>query len=200
MTALPLSHDLIAAFQQGSYTAIDTLFHSCYASLAQMATQLTGSEAEGHHITLEAFIKLLMMREQFDNEADIKAFLYITVRNICLTCMKAGPAAAITTEAPWYNNIAATANRYNSDNQRAKGIQQLLEEVAQLPEEYRRVLQAIYYDRSSIPVIAAQLQRSQVYTAKKRIQALRLLREQLYLKDRFAAPLFIYFLTVAARR
>src|SRR2546423_7010447 len=85
MTVSLLNRDFIARFQRGSYESVSELYHLYYAELTEFASQLILNEAEAHHIAQETFIKLYMMRDQFDNTPNIKTFLWVTVRNICFT-------------------------------------------------------------------------------------------------------------------
>src|SRR5581483_12094220 len=133
MTVSPLTQEFISGFHQGSYESVKELYHLYYSSLIEFAGQLTLNKPEAHHIVQETYIKLYLMRRQFDNVANIKAFLYITVRNICFNYIKSSEAehAPVTTDL--YTREHQMENRFNDEAIRAAAIANIFEEVQQLP-------------------------------------------------------------------
>ena len=197
MTVSPLNHESIAAFQRGSYESVAQLYHLHYSSLYDFAEQLILNKKEAHHIVQETFIKLYMMREQFDTVANIKAFLYITVRNICFAYMKSPQADAAGTEPAPYGDEPKNTFRFNEEAARAEAIQKLHTELGRLPEPCQTIIRLLFCKRMPVTAVAAQLGTNQVAVAKDRIKAIQLLREQLDAIHLFSVPLFVYFLTTA---
>jgi RNA polymerase sigma-70 factor (ECF subfamily) len=197
MTVSPLTQEFIAGFHRGSYESVRELYHLYYSSLLEFAEQLTLNKPEAHHIVQETFIKLYLMRTEFNNVANIKAFLYITVRNICFNYIKSNEPEAAPAPTDWYAREHQLANKYNDEEVRNEAISRLFAEAEQLPEQYREVFGLIFCKRLSVPAAAAALQASPVTVAQDRIKAIRLLRERLFEKDLFSVPLFIYFLGIA---
>jgi RNA polymerase sigma-70 factor (ECF subfamily) len=199
MTVSLLNRDFIARFQRGSYESVSELYHLYYADLTEFAGQLILNKAEAHHIVQETFIKLFMMRGQFDNSPNIKAFLYITVRNICFTFIKSEHPDVPSEQVNWYANEQQLANRFNNEAVRNEAVQQAYNVLEQLPDRLRAILLLIFSKRLTIPAVAEQMAMDSVTAAKERIEAIRLLREQLYTKHLFSVPFFIYFLVSALR-
>lgn len=194
MTVSPLDRDFLSGFPHGSYESVNELYHLYYAPLTEFAEQLITSNAEAHHIVQETFLKLYLLRGQFNNMANIKAFLYITVRNICFSYMKSEPADTANEQAGWATNESKLANRFNDETVRNNAVQQAHKEMEQLPASLRVILRLIFGRRLTVPAIAEELGIDAVTIGRERIKAIRLLREQLYAKDLFSVPFFVYFL------
>jgi RNA polymerase sigma factor (sigma-70 family) len=197
MTVSLLSRDFIIAFQHGSYESVKDLYHSYYALLTGFAEQLILNKPEAHHIVQEAFIKLYLMRHQFYSAENIKAFLYVTVRNTCFTFLKSNKPDVGDNLVAWYTNEPASANRFDDEAVRAEAIRRIYAVAEQLPRQCRNVFKLSFYSRLSVDDISCQLHISHITVVKDRIKAIRLLRDKLYTKNLFSVPLFVYFLAVA---
>lgn len=184
----------ITDFQHGTYTAVKELCDEHYTTLVDFAWQLIKDRAEAHHIVQETFIKLFMMRDRFSTVADIKAFLYITVRNICFACLKSDKAENETADEPaWYIQALQTVARFDDEAVRLEAISQIHEQVSALPEPEKNCFRLIFYNRLTVPAAAEQLGITPVAVVQYRIQALRFLRVKLAAADLYSIPLFIYF-------
>jgi RNA polymerase sigma-70 factor (ECF subfamily) len=199
MTVSLLNRDFIARFQRGSYESVSELYHLYYADLVEFARELILNRAEAHHIAQETFIKLYMMRDQFDNSPNIKSFLWVTVRNICFSFIQSNNPDVPVEQINWYINEHELANRFNNEAVRNEAVQQAYNVLQQLPEQLRTVLLLIFCKQLNIPDTAEQMATDAVTVGKARMQAIRLLREQLYAKQLFSVPFFIYFLVSALR-
>lgn len=196
MTLSPRNHDGLTDFQQGNYFAVRALFDEHYSLLTDFANQLIIHEAEAHFIVQETFIKLFLMRDRFHKMTDIKAFLYITVRNTCLSYIRAEKAEAPAADVSWLQLALIATSRFDDEIVRLTALDHLHQQVMYLPEPEQTVFRALYYDRLTIPATAEQLGLSPVAVSQHRIDAIRLFREQLVATDMFAIPLFIYFVAV----
>jgi len=189
--------DGIADFKRGHYSAVSELFDEYYETLVEFATQLVIHDREAHQIVQETFIKLFGMRDRFDTEADVKAFLYITVRNICFAYLKQekeelpGEWAETENKPQIYSSASM-----EEEATRALVLQKMHEQVALLPDPEQTVFRLLFYERASIPAIAAQLSSTPVAVGQNRVQAIRLLREKLIEAGLFTVPLFIYFVAI----
>lgn len=188
---MSLHHDGITDFKHGSYAAVKELFDEYYEALVEFATQLIIHNREAHHIVQETFIRLFGMRERFDTDNDIKAFLYITVRNTCFTYLKQEKEEEGTGE---WTIVPSVSVDY--EDQRAALLLKMHEQVALLPEPEQTVFRLLYYDHRSIPSVAEQLKLTPVVIGQSRVQAIRSLREKLTDAGLFSIPGFIYFVAV----
>jgi RNA polymerase sigma factor (sigma-70 family) len=196
MTLSPRNRNVIDDFQRGHYAIVKELYDEYYASLVDFSVQLINSSSEAHHIAQETFVKLFQMRDKFDKLPDIKAFLYITVRNICFAYIKSENANGPDGEVAWLQqNIKATI-RYEDGAEREEALYQMSAIVKELPQPEQTVFRTLFYDRLNIPAAADQLKLTPVAVAQFRISAIRTLREKLVTANIFSVPLFIYFVAV----
>ncbi|OQP61842.1 hypothetical protein A3860_30720 [Niastella vici] len=196
MTLSPQNQDAIAVFQQGSYVAVKELFDEHYTVLIDFATQLILNKSEAHHIVQETFIKLFQMRDRFNREADIKAFLFITVRNICFAYIRSENKKGSDQDVTWYQQSLKTTARYDAETLRNQALDDMQRQVQALPETEQRVFALLFCDQLTIPAVAGQLALTPVTVTQLRIKAIALLRENLIAADLFSIPLFIYFVAV----
>jgi RNA polymerase sigma factor (sigma-70 family) len=197
MTIPPRNRHGITDFQHGTYTAVKELCDEHYTTLVDFANQLIKDKAEAHHIVQETFIKLFMLRDRFSKDTDIKAFLYITVRNICFACLKSDRAENETAGEPaWYIQALRSIARFDEETARLDALSQMHDQVASLQEPEKTVFQLIFYNRLIVPAAAEQLGITPVAVVQHRIEALRFLRLKLAAADLYSIPLFIYFVGV----
>jgi RNA polymerase sigma factor (sigma-70 family) len=88
MRSLPLSNDIIDTFKKGSPDALQSLLKQFYSPLCLFAERLLADRAAAEDIVGESFIKLWNKRTDFETMQNLKAFMYITVRNACLNHLK----------------------------------------------------------------------------------------------------------------
>jgi len=196
MTLSPRNQQAIAGFQQGSYMAVKELFDEQYAVLTDFATQLIANKIEAHYIVQETFIKLFQMRDRFNKEPDIKAFLYITVRNICYAYIQSENKKECGQEVAWYQQSLKATARFQEETERNQALGRMQSQVLALPQTEQKVFGMLFRDQLTIPAVAGQLGLTPVTVTQLRIKAIRLLREDLIAADLFSIPLFIYFVAV----
>jgi RNA polymerase sigma factor (sigma-70 family) len=196
MTLSPRNRNVIDDFQRGHYAIVKELYDEYYASLVDFSMQLINSSPEAHHIAQETFVKLFQMRDKFDKLPDIKAFLYITVRNICFAFIKSEHANQANDEVAWLQqNLKATIG-YEDGTAREEALYKMTAIVKELPQPEQTVFRTLFYDRLNIPAAADQLKLTPIAVAQLRISAIRTLREKLVTANIFSVPLFIYFVAV----
>lgn len=84
-----LGHNLLSKrLQQGDEKAFKELFETFYPSLCLFAGHYLKDESEAVDIVQESFLKYWNRREDFDNYAQIKSFLYIVVQHACLNVIR----------------------------------------------------------------------------------------------------------------
>jgi RNA polymerase sigma-70 factor (ECF subfamily) len=72
---------LLAALRAGDPRALETIHHGLYAQLWHFAAVLTHSASAADEILQEVFFSLWTRREGLDPASDIRAYLYVAVRN-----------------------------------------------------------------------------------------------------------------------
>ena len=196
MTTTPRNRDSITEFQAGHYIMVKELYEEHYAALLDFASQLVINKEEAHQIIQETFIRLMGMRKRFNTLVDIKAFLYITVRNICLAYIRADIENEPGGDAAWYDLSLIATTRFEAAASREKVLRQIHEQVLELPAPEQIVFRLLFYDRLSIQEAAEESGLTVVMITQRRISAIRLLRKNLIISDLFSIPLFIYFVAV----
>ncbi len=68
--------------------ALNYFFGQHYQPLVYFAYRLTQNEEEAEDIVADCFAKLWEKREGFQTAENIKAYLYISCRNVCLTYLR----------------------------------------------------------------------------------------------------------------
>lgn len=81
--------DLLYRFNNGDKYAFEQLFKEFLSPLVNFASGLTSSRQEAEDIAMYALNKLWEFHAKFETKENIRAFLYITVRNNCLNYLKA---------------------------------------------------------------------------------------------------------------
>jgi len=196
MTLSPRNRNVIDEFQRGHYAIVKELYDEYYASLVDFGAQLINNSSEAHHIAQETFVKLFQMRDRFNKLPDIKAFLYITVRNICFAYIKSENANGPNNEVAWLQQEIKATIRYEDGAAREEALYNMTAIVKDLPQAEQAVFRTLFYDRLNIPATAEQLKLTPVAVTQCRISAIRTLREKLVTADLFSVPLFIYFIAV----
>lgn len=196
MTLSSRNQNVIDEFHRGSYSVVKEMYVAFYSSLVDFATQLITDNAEAHRIVQEAFLKLFQMRERFDKLPDIKAFLYITVRNICFAFLRAEKENEPGGEITWHEQSLIVTARFDDDALREEALCKITGMISELPEPGQAVFRSLFFDRLTIPEAAAKLRLTPVTIGQTRISAINMLRQQLVTAGLFSVPLFIYFVAV----
>jgi RNA polymerase sigma-70 factor (ECF subfamily) len=80
--------DLIHRFNNGDEQALKLVFDEFFAPLVNFAAKITCNWEEGKDVANDAFQKLWERHANFKTKENIRAFLFITVRNSCLNYLK----------------------------------------------------------------------------------------------------------------
>jgi RNA polymerase sigma-70 factor (family 1) len=84
----PFNPDIIDRLKQADPDAYSTFFNFYYAPLCYFGTQLIKDRPAAEDIVKDTFIKLWQKHRDFESAQNVKAFLYITVRNASLNFLR----------------------------------------------------------------------------------------------------------------
>ena len=84
----PIDPDIIDRLKQGDPDAYAVFFNTYYAPLCYFAAQLVRDRPAAEDIVKDTFIKLWQKHRDFESPQNVKAFLYITVRNASLNFLR----------------------------------------------------------------------------------------------------------------
>ncbi|MBO9633030.1 MAG: RNA polymerase sigma-70 factor [Chitinophagaceae bacterium] len=180
----------IAALHRRQPEAVKELFNQLYKPLIYFADKLVDNKQEAEDIVGTSFFKLTGRIEQFPTIRDVKAFLYITTRNECLDYLRRTARYERSQEQLQY---LMDYNDAQADDEmlRAKILQEVYNEIEQLPPQCRRIFKLIYTRGMTTRQIAEELELSPQTVLNHKAKALNLLRGILAKKN--LMPLTIFF-------
>jgi RNA polymerase sigma-70 factor (family 1) len=176
MTAI-LQNDTFENFQKGDEIAFRKIYNHFYPALFHFAKKLTGSREEAEDIALNTFQKLYNLRDKFNTEDNVKAFLYISVRNKGLNYLRSTKHSQEKVKRFAERMADDTLLSYEYEG-KEELLQTIRDAVERLPEERRKIFKMLYYEELKPAEIAEILRISvfTVYTQKsKAIETLRLM-------------------------
>lgn len=180
MRSVPLENDIIDSFKKGVPDALQSLLKQYYSPLCLFAERLVANTPVAEDIVGESFIKLWNKRNDFETAQNIKAFLYITVRNACLNYLK-----RLKRDSLRQKQLAYLTNEKEefvlNEMIRAEVLREIMLGINNLPEQCGKVLQLAYFSGLRNQQIA-KLMNISVHTVKnQKARAIQLLK--LRLKD-----------------
>ncbi len=198
MRSIELSNDIITSFRKGVPNALQSLLKLYYSPLCLFAERLLKDKAAAEDIAGESFVKLWHRRTDFENMQNVKAFLYITVRNACLNYIKQLKRDTLSQKQMAY--LSGDKEEFVlNEIIRAEVLHEIMVEIEKLPEQCGKVLKLGYLEGLKNQEIADLLHIS-VHTVKnQKARAIQLLKIKLRDRD-LMAFFFIYTLITTNHR
>jgi len=196
MRSLPLDNDIIDSLRKGDPDALQTLLKHYYSALCLFAVRLLGNCAAAEDIVGESFVKLWNKRSNFENHQNLKAFMYITVRNACLNYLKQQKRESLNQkQLAWFTG--EKEEFVLNEMIRAEVLKEIMEEINNLPEQCRKVLKLAYLEGMKNQEIADLLNIS-IHTVKnQKARAIQLLKIRLRDRDLMAFLILCSFLRLS---
>jgi len=193
MRSVPLEIDIIDTLKKGGPEALQSLLKQFYSPLCLFAERLVADRAAAEDIVGESFIKLWNKRGDFESTQNIKAFMYITVRNACLNYLKQAKRDSLNQKQLAY--LTGEKEEYVLNEMiRAEVLKEIMNEINNLPEQCGKVLKLAYLDGLRNQEVARVLNIS-VHTVKnQKARAIQLLKTRLRDRDMLAFLLLFSFL------
>jgi RNA polymerase sigma-70 factor (ECF subfamily) len=193
MRSVPLEIDIIDTFKKGGPDALQSLLKQFYSPLCLFAERLVADRAAAEDIVGESFIKLWNKRGDFESTQNIKAFLYITVRNACLNYLKQAKRDSLNQKQLAY--LTGENEEFILNEMiRAEVLKEIMNEINNLPEQCGKVVKLAYLDGLQNKEVAKVLNIS-VHTVKnQKARAIQLLKTRLRDRDMLAFLLLCTFL------
>lgn len=168
---LPGDAELVAAINQGSHTAFETLYRRHRDWTVNLAFRFTGDEALALDVMQETFLYLLRKFPGFELRASLRTFLYPAVRNLSIAARrKAGRCQAGAGEEDILAKLAAPEVAVS-------GSDDLTAVLAGLTDEHREVLLLRFVDGLSLEEISVAMEIPRGTVKSRLHNALKLLRE-----------------------
>jgi RNA polymerase sigma-70 factor (family 1) len=182
MRSLPLDNDIIVSLKKGGPDALQSLIKQFYSPLCLFAERLLADSAAAEDIVGESFIKLWNKRTNFESLQNIKAFMYITVRNACLNHLKQAKRESLSKKQHAY--LTGDKEEFVLNEMiRAEVLKEIMHEINNLPEQCGKVLKMGYLEGLRNQEIADLLNIS-VHTVKnQKARGIQLLKIRLRNRD-----------------
>jgi len=169
---------LMRQFRDGGQEAVGYIHKLYFAEIQLFAEKLTGNYQEAQDIATNSFVKLWNMREQFENQSNIRAFLYVTTRNACFDYLRAYKRHLQSHLEVVYLKL------YEDETTLDESLySQLLEKISlaieDLPKQCGNIFKLIYFEGLSTTEIATQLGISNQTVLNQKTRALQLLRSEI---------------------
>ena len=134
---------MILQFKEGDEAAFNAIYKHFYGSLYKFCHAIVQSGDEARDITAEVFALLWKMREQWETYVNVRAFLYLTIRNRSFNYLKSQKTRSDIEKR--IADISNTEQRLMLFSQvESEMIIRIREAVAQLPDYYRNILKLSY--------------------------------------------------------
>lgn len=168
---------LLSQFQSGDRLAFDRIFNLYHSSLLFFANRLLlniGTEV-AKDVVLDIFLKLYDRRDNFETLSNIKAFLYISVKNSCLKIIEREKVKQKRFDL--YSKDFDEFERNVLDQiLQTEVYQELYYAIDLLPEQYRLIMQRIVNgdtareisEELGIPVSTINTQKSRAISLLKK--------------------------------
>ncbi|MBO9203976.1 MULTISPECIES: RNA polymerase sigma factor [Niastella] len=195
MRSVQSENDIIDTLKNGGPEALQTLLKQFYSPLCLFAERLLTDRAAAEDIVGESFIKLWNKRSDFETTQNIKAFMYITVRNACLNHLKQAKRDSLSKKQLAYL-MGEKEEFVLNEMIRAEVLKEIMQEINNLPEQCRKVLKMGYLEGLRNQEIANLLNISIHTVRNQKVRAIQLLKIRLRDRDVLALLLLCGFLKV----
>ncbi|ASZ13258.1 hypothetical protein CK934_20975 [Chitinophaga sp. MD30] len=147
--------DLLKGVIENNEQAIHHLFRLYYSSLGYYAQSLVQQQQEAEDIAIDAFLKFLQRKEQFQTLAAVKSFLFTTVKNACIDYLrKEKRHQQAHAEIVHIEQAPAAEDTLEIT---AMVLQSVYEEIENLPTQCKLVFKALFYEGKKTNVVAEEL-------------------------------------------
>jgi len=181
-------------FKNGDPNSLNALFKMYYAPLCLFAERMIKDRPAAEDIVGEAFVKLWNRHRDFENQQNIKAFLYITTRNACLNMLKQMQRESLSKKQLAYLSGDKEGFILN-DIIRNEVLAQISSEIENLPEQCKKIFKMSYFEGRKNQEIAEMLEIS-VHTVKnQKARAIQLLKVKL--PDRMLVAALLWAMNLA---
>lgn len=184
---------IIDGLKSNDSRVFDYLFNEYYTQLQYFAERLVGSREEAQDIVITVFRKFWNIRDNFQTSNNIKAFLYITIRNQCLDFLRY--RQRLNEVKKEYESHLLSADEIKQSEHliiESDLINKIYKEVQKLPNRCREIFILTYFKGLKTKEIASVLQISESAVTTQRSLAIK------YLKHAFSQEGYVFFFLVLA--
>jgi RNA polymerase sigma-70 factor (ECF subfamily) len=165
-------------FQAGEVRAYEEIFQLYFNALIIFARHIVFDQPATEDIVTDAFVKLYQLRREVNTINNIKAFLYITVRNGCLNYLRHQKVKE-KYQLEHRHSIQAEENAYEQKEIEEHLLKTIHAVVEDLPECRQRIFRMSYVEGLSDYEIASRLAIAQATVRQHRCLAIRDIRNSI---------------------
>ncbi|MDQ8003172.1 MAG: sigma-70 family RNA polymerase sigma factor [Pedobacter sp.] len=182
--------NLMDDFRTGSEIAFQYVMKQHLHALTFHAYKICRNKETAEEIVADTFSKLWQRKENFENESNIKSFLYITTRNACFDYLKSAVQQAKNLSVELDEDLMLNDNDPLTHLIHAEVIKSLFQEINRLPHRQQDVFKMHYLEGLTTDEICNRLNvtPNAVFVAKKK--ALAAIRKTFVGKDLLAYLIF----------
>jgi len=182
--------ELIRELESGSTAAFDQLYRQFYPSLYLLALKLSKSVELSKDIVSEVFLQVWEGRTGLRNVANIRGYLYISVRNRTFNYLKSKDASMENLGEGTLTSLEPTAGSFFQSLLHTETIRALREAVSTLPPECKKVMELVLRGYATND-IARMLEISASAVSHQKSRAVKLLKDRIYLSILIACLLVL---------
>lgn len=172
------AEEYILSFQRGEERGFSFFFKEFYAALCYFSYTIIKDKAAAEDIAEEAFIKLWERHSSFQNEANIKSFLYAIVRNASIDWLRQQKRRLAQSKEIIYL-AEETESFIQQQIIEAETYREVVASLKILPPKCRQIFRMFYFEGKDYSQIAHELNLSINTIRVQKARALALLRQQL---------------------
>jgi len=147
--------NLFIEFQSGDSGAFACLFNRYYNELIRFAAGLINHDQEAEDIVMDILNKLFRMREEFNSENNIKAFLYVATRNACFNYLR--HQQVIVAYKRMHQCLLQDDNDMDMEAYQTEQLVMIYRAIEELPRRRRVVFKMAYLEGMPNAEIASYL-------------------------------------------
>jgi len=142
---LPLENNIIIGLKEGDTIAFADIYKLYYTRLIFFAKQLVADKSEAEDIVSGVFVKLWQKHTDFDSLVNVKAFLYIAVRNASFDFLKYARRQSVNKKdfAYWTDDKEEEIIHLML---KSELLQEIVTEIHKLPPQYQAVCELSFFE------------------------------------------------------
>jgi RNA polymerase sigma-70 factor (family 1) len=176
--------EIIEGLKGNDQLVFDRVFDEYFPQMQLFAMKLTGEQEEARDIVIKAFYSLWGLRTNFDTITNIRAFLYITIRNNCLNYFRYQERQEAGRKA-YESRLSGIEDDKSADLQmmQTELMQLIYQKVEELPKKCKEIFKLTYFEGLHAGEIAKKLNISTSTVTTQRSIAIKYLRAVLSAED-----------------
>ena len=167
------------AFQEGNAKAFQEVFNRYNKRLCYFAEQKVQDRKDAEDIVADTFGKLWQGHAGFNSEESIRAFLYITTRNACISFLRQKHRREASGQELLYLFGDKDDGDALHDMIEAELLEIIYQAIEELPRKCKAIFKLIYFEGLSTKEVAEKLRISERNVLNQKARAIQLLKRNL---------------------